>query len=82
MFVYVLSASARPSLSLTTTVIVAFSPGMYEVLSSETETDAGVSEPTRTDTAGALTPVVAVADDFVPTVMLAYPAAPPVKGIR
>jgi len=77
MFVYVPSARTRPSLSLRTTVIFAFSPGMYVALSVVIETDAGVVEPTRTETAVALTPVVAVADAFVPTVMFAVPALTP-----
>jgi len=77
MFVYVPSARTSPVESLRTTVIFAFSPGMYEVLSVVIETDAGVVEPTRTETAVALTPVVAVADAFVPTVMLAVPALTP-----
>ena len=77
MFVYVPSASSRPSLSLRTIVRVAFSPGAYDALSSDTDTDAGVTEPTRTATGAALIPVVAVADDLVPTVIDAVPAATP-----
>ena len=50
---------------------------MYVALSVVIATEAGVVEPTRIDTAAALTPVVAVAEAFVPTVMLAVPALTP-----
>ena len=75
-------ATSRPFASRSLTVIVAFSPGAYEDLSSETLTAAGVDDPTRTDTAAASTPVVAVAEAFVVTVTLAVPAAIPVSGTR
>ena len=78
---YVPSAFARPSLSKRLTVIVAFSPGAYDALSSATFTEPAVVEPTRTSTAVALMPVVAVADDFVPTVIFVFPAATPVSAM-
>jgi hypothetical protein len=65
-------------------VIVITSPGAYEVLSiaKVKPSSLALAPPTRTETAAALTPVVAVADDFVPTVMLAVPSATPVRLIR
>ena len=61
---------------------MAFSPGAYEDLSVVTETDAAVEDPTRIATGAASTPVVAVDDDYVPTVTLAVPAATPSTVIK
>ena len=63
-------------------MIVAFSPGAYAALSSATATEAGVDEPTRTETAAALMPVVSVADAFVVTVRFAEPAVAPAVTAR
>ena len=66
------------------TVITASSPGRYELLSNATFTSASFVEspPTRTETAAASSPVNAIADDFVPTVIDAVPTATPVRSTR
>ena len=60
-------------------MIVASSPGRYEVLSNSTLTSAIAVEPTRIATGAAVTPVVPAADELVVIVMLAVPARTPVR---
>ena len=83
VYVSVVSVEDRtsPSLSTGVTLIVASSPGRYEVLSNSTLTSSRVVPPTRSETAGAVTPVVTAADELVVTVMFAVPAATAVTGM-
>jgi hypothetical protein len=71
--------TARPAASRNATVIVARSPGRYELLSKLIVAVAGVEEPTRIATGADVIPVVAVAVALVVNVMFAVPAATPTR---